>query len=84
MGAVIEKHIQCDGYNCNKSTVDMRNPILSIKVHRRFAKADGWIFINGKDYCNECKECKHEWKPVHISDFGTDLECQLCGKRKLE
>ena len=60
MSAIIETFIQCDGCSImHAGTVDCR--CMKAWEHRRDIKADGWRYINGKDYCDECIETgKHK------------------------
>ena len=54
MSAVIEKFLVCDGVGCDATYgVDMRHK--AIDEHRKKAKAEGWTYNNGKDYCPTCR-----------------------------
>ena len=52
MGIVIETFINCDF--CGKS-FGVDNRYRHRYQHRDAAKKEGWIFLNGKDFCDECK-----------------------------
>lgn len=54
MSAVVEIFLICDGDKCdgNRYGVDSRNH--TAKHQRQAAKLNGWKFIKGKDYCNQC------------------------------
>lgn len=57
MSAITERFLVCD--ECGEPYgVDSR--FLSIKSHRENAKAEGWKFKGGKDYCNECVSSTEE------------------------
>ncbi len=55
MSVIVEKFIRCDG--CHKN-FGVDNRFNDAKEHRLHAKDYGWVYKNGRDYCNECKPTK--------------------------
>jgi|GEM_PF-6411148 len=59
MSTVIETFLLCDGNNgrCGRTFgVDNRN--ANATQHRIDAKANGWTYSGGLDYCDQCKKRK--------------------------